>query len=338
LAVLELRNTTIYMVDGFTGTALVDDTSIAGANTTIEIDTLAGLPNARTTVPIGARFTIATVANTTFTVTDANNNEQQQVSIGTHTGGTYTLTYSGQTTAAINFNAAASAVHSALEALSNLAVGDVTVTGTGPWVVEFTGTLEGDDVALMTIDGTNLTGGAGETVTLLHAGGTTWELTFTPALDGADLPADDDAITFLPIQIEITIGEGNLTYTETREMTYVLDRGSLDTVRQGNDVPLQLSIDFVYENVKTGTGEEVTPVDALKGTGGAADWTTSSSDTCEPYSIDIKIVHDPPCGNVESETTVFPDFRYETLEFDLSAGTIAVTGQCNATEPTITRA
>jgi hypothetical protein len=59
-------------------------------------------------------------------------NEAQTVTItGTPTGGTFTLTYSGQTTAAIAYNANAAAVQSALEALSNLAPGDVTVTG-GP--------------------------------------------------------------------------------------------------------------------------------------------------------------------------------------------------------------
>jgi hypothetical protein len=163
----------------------------------------------------------------------------------------------------------------------------------------------------------------------------TTNITFTPVT--ASIVNDDAVITFLPQQIDITVGEGNLTYTETREMTYVLDRGSLDTVRQGNDVPLQLSLDFVYENVTTGTGEAITPVDALKGAGGADEWVSASSDLCEPYAIDVEIVHAPPCGNVEDETTVFPDFRYETLEFDLSAGTISVTGQCNATEPTITR-
>lgn len=337
MARIELRDATIRIKDGFGGTAAVDDLSIAGSDTTLEIDTLAGLPNSRTTVPVGARFTIDTVAATTFTVTAANSNEQQEVDIGTQTGGTFTLTFDGQITAAIAYNAVAADVQSALEALSNIAVGDVEVTGSGPWTVEFKGTYEGTGVAEMTIDGTNLTGGAGEAVTTLHAGATTWKLTFTPALDGADLPADDDVITFLPVQIEIKVGEGNLTYTEQKEYTYQLDRGDLDTVREGNQVPLELNLEFVYEFVTTGTSENVTPVDALKQKNGASDWNSSSDDPCEPFSVDIEIEHDPPCGSSETETTVFPDFRYDSLEFDLSAATISVTGRCNAVEPTVTR-
>jgi hypothetical protein len=50
----------------------------------------------------------------------------------------YTLTYDGQTTSAITFNATASAIQSALEALPNLAPGDVVVTGSSPnYTVKF---------------------------------------------------------------------------------------------------------------------------------------------------------------------------------------------------------
>ena len=74
------------------------------------------------------------------------------------TGGTYTLTFQGQTTAGIAYNAADSAVLSALEALSNIAVGDATVTRAGsgtlaaPYVytVTFLVTYAGVDVQQLT--------------------------------------------------------------------------------------------------------------------------------------------------------------------------------------------
>lgn len=82
----------------------------------------------------------------------------------TPTGGDFTLTYAGQTTAAIAWNAAASAVQSALEALSNIAVGDVICTGGAlpgtPVVITFAANLGDQDIALITGDGTNLTGGS----------------------------------------------------------------------------------------------------------------------------------------------------------------------------------
>ncbi len=93
---------------------------------------------------------------------DPTANEQQLVTIGgSPTGGDFTLTFDGQTTAAIAFDAAAAAVDSALEALSNIGAGDVAVTGSagGPYTVEFTGALANQNVPLMTINVAGLTGG-----------------------------------------------------------------------------------------------------------------------------------------------------------------------------------
>ncbi|WP_203236862.1 hypothetical protein [Nocardia panacis] len=94
-------------------------------------------------------------------------NEKQTITVaGTPTGGTLTLTYKGQTTAGIAFNAASTAVKSALESLATIGTGNVDVTGTGPYVVEFKGTLAGMDLPLMTASGAGLTGGTSPTVTV----------------------------------------------------------------------------------------------------------------------------------------------------------------------------
>ncbi|WP_040769162.1 DUF4402 domain-containing protein [Tsukamurella sp. 1534] len=83
-----------------------------------------------------------------------NPNDRFLVSV-TGAGGTFTLTYSGQTTAAIAYNAAGSAVKSALEALSTVGAGNVTVSGTpGFYIVQFTAPT-GDT---LTGDAANLTG------------------------------------------------------------------------------------------------------------------------------------------------------------------------------------
>ena len=69
---------------------------------------------------------------------------------GAPTGGNFTLTYAGQPTANIAWNAAATAVESALIALSNLSAPDITsVAGPngGPWVVTF---APGDSRPIMT--------------------------------------------------------------------------------------------------------------------------------------------------------------------------------------------
>ena len=62
-------------------------------------------------------------------------NENQTVAVAGATGGTFTLTFNGQTTAPIAFPLVNAAIEAALEALSNL--DDVAVTGTGTRTVNF---------------------------------------------------------------------------------------------------------------------------------------------------------------------------------------------------------
>ena len=91
--------------------------------------------------------------------TDFGIDEVQQV-FNNATAGTFTLTFSGQTTAAIAYDAAAGTVETDLQDLSN--VTDVTVSGSGtsgdPWVVTFVDPGK-QNVAEMTADDSNLTGG-----------------------------------------------------------------------------------------------------------------------------------------------------------------------------------
>ncbi|MFJ9420684.1 hypothetical protein [Streptomyces sp. NPDC101249] len=96
--------------------------------------------------------------------------EVQTVTIsGTPTGGTFTLTFSGQTTAAIPYNATASAVQAALVALSNISTGDVTCAGGPlpgtPVTVTFAGQYHGADVPQMTASA-SFTGGTSPAVTV----------------------------------------------------------------------------------------------------------------------------------------------------------------------------
>lgn len=165
---------------------------------------------------------------------------------------------------------------------------------------------------------------------------TTTNIAFTPAL-GAGTYLDGGVVTFQAIELEIKIGDGNVTYTESNEYNYDLDRGTLDTVRAGNEVPMDVNFDFVYEYITTGTSETTSPMDALKKIGAAAEWRSSSADPCEPYSVDVEVIHTPICTTQMIETTIFPDFRSESREPDLGEAAVSVSGRCNATQPSIER-
>ncbi|NJM54563.1 MAG: hypothetical protein HC841_00325 [Verrucomicrobiae bacterium] len=83
--------------------------------------------------------------------------EVQTITLTNATGGTFTLRFGDETTAAIAYNAAAAAVESALEALTG--IDDVAVTGTAPtWTVTFGGAEAETDVSSLVGNADNLTG------------------------------------------------------------------------------------------------------------------------------------------------------------------------------------
>lgn len=93
---------------------------------------------------------------------------------GAPTGGTFTLTYDGQTTTAIAYNASAAAVQSALEALSTIGAGNVACSGTAlpssAITLTFQGALANIDVSSITST-SSLTGGTSPTVSVSDVAG-----------------------------------------------------------------------------------------------------------------------------------------------------------------------
>jgi hypothetical protein len=96
----------------------------------------------------------------------------QTISIsGTPTGGSFSLTFGGQSTI-LAYNAAASAVQAALQALSSIGSGNVTCTGGPlpgtPVACTFAGTKATGKQAVMTAYSGGLTGGTSPTVSVAH--------------------------------------------------------------------------------------------------------------------------------------------------------------------------
>jgi PKD repeat protein/type 1 glutamine amidotransferase len=83
-------------------------------------------------------------------------NENQTIAVANATGGTFTLTFDGQTTEPIAFPLVNTDIEAKLEALSN--IDDVAVTGTGTRTVNFRANQQQKDVPQMTADGSGLTG------------------------------------------------------------------------------------------------------------------------------------------------------------------------------------
>jgi len=152
-----------------------------------------------------------------------------------------------------------------------------------------------------------------------------------------------DGTTPTPVEITVKVGEGNLTYSEKRNMIYTLDRGVLDEVREGDQVPVDVNLGLVWEYI-TGsdyTGAVGTIEDFIKKRGLYAANVSVDSDACRPYAVDVVVEYEPPCSGGSNprpnETIILADFRYESLDHDLRAATIAIVGKCNVTQATATR-
>lgn len=157
--------------------ALPSTPESSGGTNDVQTATISGSPTGGTfTLTFGGQTTSAIAYNaaasavqsalaalTTIGAGTTNTYAEQEITIdGAPTGGTFTLSFGGQTTAGIAYNAAASAVQSALVALSSIGSSNVTVTGQagGPYLVSFAGTLTGPQ-ATITSNPASLTGGAG---------------------------------------------------------------------------------------------------------------------------------------------------------------------------------
>lgn len=258
----------------------------------------------------------------------------------TVTGGTFTLTHTANETAPILYSATATEIETALEALASISA--VTVTGgPGPatdWIVTYDAT--GVEPAI-TGDGTNLTGGVGTGVSVTEdtkgvTGTGTTSIVITPGLVVATTVSG--TVTFGGRRLEIKIGEGNLNFTENTPREYLKNRGLLDTVRDADEEPMDVTFDFTWEHLAAvGSSATPTPKEALKQTGEASTWVTTSSDSCEPYCTNIEIYYAPACGGENTELIELIEFRPETLEHNVRDAQLSCAGKCNVKEATETR-
>lgn len=152
-------------------------------------------------------------------------------------------------------------------------------------------------------------------------------VTFTAPLKAAI--ADNDVINsnLYTNEIRLKLGAGNLTFSEKQTIEYVLDAGRIDEVRQGDEVPMDVSLSCNWMEYTGSVAVE----DALAGINTAAAWISSdTADPCRPYAVDLVFEYDPGCGTIDPFVYTLPYFRWESKDFDMRAGTFSVTGKCNA--------
>lgn len=196
-----------------------------------------------------------------------------------HTSGNFTLTFDGDTTGNIAYNASASTLESALEALSSIGVGDVVVTkpSAGLWEIVLTGALDG---ALDPLTGSvgSLAGGDYFTVARslieIARGDNIWErvVEVSESRYGPDFelePRDDlgvcqthdDTVTEWPFYCVLNTYEQQGTdRTGTLTFTYIegaADNNLEDVEWEPSGDPVRNTVTSVGQGTETDPGERV---------------------------------------------------------------------------------
>lgn len=246
-------------------------------------------------------------SNITVTESDAGgntSNEMQLVTLpGSPTGGTFTLTFQGQTTSGVPYDSSAASLQTTLEALSNIESGDVIVTAgsVGGWQIEFAESLGAQDLALLTASGTNLSGGTIATSTS----------------QAAISPLNEKVLVTLGQEVSggtftLTHGDntaGNIAFNATSDTIdaalEALAHLSSGDVHTSGDPGGPWIIEFTGNLAATDVGEVIANGDNLTGTSAQTITITSISASTGPYHWDNAENWSGGSVPVDNDTVVF---------------------------------
>lgn len=335
-APIDLKKAVVYVRDGWDETGVTNSAEEPADETTVALAACDAL------VPIGCGVKFANDDTETeyFVASRSTSGGSAAVFTLTLNGdtGTFKLTFDEEETEALAVDADLSAVEAALHSLDTLDNNSVVVTGVPGTNYIVTWQSNKEVTAARFTLSTAPTGGSATWARTASgsADDSTDTITLTAGL--AETVETDGAVTFHGTRLEIKIGEGNLTYNEVKNREYLLNRGLLDTVRDGDDTPVDVSFDFTWEFLTAVTDAGVPTIeDALKQRGEASGWVTTSADACEPYCVNIEVYYDPGCGGANTELIELKYFRHESLDHNLGDSQVACSGKCNITEATVTR-
>lgn len=88
---------------------------------------------------------------------------------GSPTGGTWRARFGDYSTDPLDYNISAANLEDALEALTSIGIGNVTVSGTAPYTVTFAGDLGDQPIELITVDDSDLTGGTSPSIAVANS-------------------------------------------------------------------------------------------------------------------------------------------------------------------------
>lgn len=147
-----------------------------------------------------------------------------------------------------------------------------------------------------------------------------------------------DATTPVKKSVELAIGDGDITFTETANYIYPMDRGVIMNCLEDDDAPMSVSFEFIFGDMVT-SGGFTSPLDLIKGincTSTEVDG-EGNANPCAAYACDITI---EPDGNVTecdiNEKITLARFSYTGLNYQPNERKITCNGECSVSKAAFT--
>lgn len=144
-------------------------------------------------------------------------------------------------------------------------------------------------------------------------------------------PLASTSLTNGPRKLELIIGEGDVTFSSKKPRIFTLNRGILNSVRNGPQEPMDVTFNAEWHTTKA-LNSDTSPTlhEVIHQIGHASTWVTTSDDPCSPYCLDVWIANILPCGDVPDEVICFEQMYFETENGSLSNGSFDISGRCNS--------
>lgn len=243
------------------------------------------------------------------------------VASGNVEAGDFTLTFAGQTTGSIAFNSDAAAITTALEALSNIGVGDVLVTLTADgFTVEFQGALANTNVGDLTC--TPSLKQKADTINVavdqVGAGPTDEIQTITNALAAASGGFDLDGIT-------VTLDGSDDLADIQAALDTIFGGGNTSTSVAGNFV--DVIVQFTGSLVATDVAEMSVSNDTTGQSVGVT--TTQAGSSGQQHILTISLPDAPTEGGfkLEHATNLSSEIGYDAVGSTVSSALASLVGQ-----------
>lgn len=129
-----------------------------------------------------------------------------------------------------------------------------------------------------------------------------------------------------PGEVEVKLDEGNLSWTESRPVGMISDRGTLDHARRGDEQVIELTFSMMYQTHLDPNSATPTVYEALTRQGAASAWVSQTFDS-DDYAVNLEFTVVDPAGGTD-EVINFDQFNVTNEDFVEGAefDTLTITG------------